>query len=150
MTPAEPATSHASAAASLLRHDLITPINHILGFCELLIDDAEEKGRIYRGQSLRSIRAYGKQALGAVDRAVAHAVDSGRPADLSTLARALHAPTAAISEACDALEETSRAVPDRVVFLDDLAKIRQAAARLVIMAGQMSATSTATPGRSSA
>ena len=124
-------------AAALLRHDLITPVNHILGYCDLLVDDAEENGRIYRLQSLRVVRTLGKEALGAIDRALARALDGDGPAEIASLGRALLAPSAAIVEACNAMAEASSGASDGPGFLDDLAKIREAGARLVLIAEQM-------------
>jgi len=135
----------APGAASLLRHDLIAPINHILGYCDLLVDDAEARGRAFRSQGLRSVRSLGKQALGAIDRALDRAADGGRPVDVAALGHELRGPAAAIGEACNAIEEASSRAPDRRAFLEDLAKIREAAARLALMAGQMVENPGATP-----
>lgn len=133
-------------AAVLLRHDLVAPITQILGYCELLIDDAEEKGRVYRSQSLRSIRALGKQVLAAIDRVLLGPADLGLPGDLAALVPTILIPIRAISEACNALEDASSVVPDRGDFLVDLARIREAASALTAMVRQASVTPASSPG----
>lgn len=51
MTP-----SQAQSTAEF-RHRLLTPVNHILGYAELLIEDAEAEGRADALDALRSIHA---------------------------------------------------------------------------------------------
>ncbi len=124
-------------AASNLRHDLVTPVNHILGYCDLLIEDAESKGQVYRSRSVRAVRDLGKLALAAIDRALARAVERGRPLDVVAMGRDLAAPVAAVIEACRAIEEVAARAPDPDAFLEDLARIREAAVHLSEAAGRL-------------
>ncbi len=126
--------------ASNLRHDLITPLNQILGYADLLIVDAEDQGRTFRAMSLRAIQAMGRRALEAIDDALIREPDPGRPPDLVGLGPGVAVTSDAIVEACRALEDASAQVPDRASFLEDLARVRQAAATLGKMARRMAET----------
>jgi signal transduction histidine kinase len=44
-----------ASPAARLRHDLRTPVNHILGYGEMLLEDAEATGRAGRAASLARI-----------------------------------------------------------------------------------------------
>ena len=122
-----------SEVHSRLRHDLIGPLGRILGYSELLIEDARAKGRSFRAQVLGSILALGKEALEAIDRALIHDRPRDRPTDLASLAPGVITPSNAIIRACQTLEDASGQVPDRLEFLDDLAMIRQDSALLIEM-----------------
>ena len=121
-------------AASTLRHDLVTPINHILGYCEILVEDADEKGKVYRSRSVRSVQELGRLALNAIDRALVTPGDGLRPLDLPGMGRALLGPCSAIVEACRAIEEASGPSRDSSPFFDDLTRIREAAGQLTVRA----------------
>jgi adenylate cyclase len=51
------------AALSQMRHDLRTPINHILGYSEMLAEDVEAAGRQNMLRDLNKIQAGGRQLL---------------------------------------------------------------------------------------
>ncbi len=134
-----------AAAASQLRHDLITPVNHILGFAELLIEEAEERGRSHLVDRLGTVRTLGKQVLEGIDHALAQASEVGLPTDLAGLGLALLGPCGSITETCDDIEGAVGQAPDRAFFLGDLAKVRDAASRLTAIAGRLSAPPIAPP-----
>ncbi len=50
-------------ALKTLRHDLRTPINHILGYTDMLVEDAGEIGITQYEDALRRIRAGGRALL---------------------------------------------------------------------------------------
>ncbi len=135
-----------AAAASRLRHDLITPVNHILGFTELLIEEAAERDRGHLVGRLDAVRGLGKEILEGIDHALALASEHGLPADLAGLGQSLIAPCGAIIESCDEVEDAVGQAPDRAFFLGDLAKVRDAAARLAVIAGRLGAGPDAPPG----
>ena len=128
-----------------LRHDLIGPLSRILGYCDLLADDAEAQGRSYRAQSLRAIRVLGLEALQAIDKATIRWPDDRR-IDIESLIPGILTPARAIIEACDAIEEASSQVPDRPTFLEDLARVRDDAALLIAMVWQTDADPAGAPG----
>jgi class 3 adenylate cyclase len=50
-----------------IRHDLRTPLNHILGYCDLWLEDAPEKLLEGFQADLEKIRAWGRQTLARLD-----------------------------------------------------------------------------------
>ncbi len=60
--------SHTSPdAASQLRHDLKTPVNHIIGYSEMLLEDAEECGNESSASDLKKIRFAAQELLGLIN-----------------------------------------------------------------------------------
>ena len=60
--------SHTSPdAASQLRHDLKTPVNHIIGYSEMLLEDAEECGNDSSAADLKKIRSAAQELLGLIN-----------------------------------------------------------------------------------
>ena len=109
-------------AQAQLRHDLRTPLNHIIGYTEMLLEDAtvhQQRDRLERALAgapagLELINA----ALGSARRIV--------PGDVAQLYAALQAPRETIVEAVAALLPES----DGEAFSADLKKILSAADRL--------------------
>jgi signal transduction histidine kinase len=60
------------AALSELRHNLRTPINHVLGYTEMLIEDASEARNHAALEALRQIHSTARGALGDVNAALAN------------------------------------------------------------------------------
>lgn len=54
-------------AASQLRHDLRTPVNHIIGYSEMLLEDAEECGNESSASDLKKIRSAAQELLGLIN-----------------------------------------------------------------------------------
>lgn len=111
--------------ASRLRHELRTPINHILGYAELLMEDAEDGGLAEASAHLLAIRDHGKQLLNLVPRLAAPGGDG---------ASAMRAHLDQIAATCALLEGDADA-PAGDAFRTDLGKIRAACARLANLAG---------------
>ena len=60
--------SHSSPdAASQLRHDLRTPVNHIIGYSEMLLEDAEDCGNESGASDLKKIRSAAHELLGLIN-----------------------------------------------------------------------------------
>lgn len=126
------------ADLSKLRHDLRTPVNHILGYSELLIEDAEDNWRDDLVSPLRLILAHGRAALSAIDQIRAPEPDDDNPgdldADLAVLADRLRLTLNPILDATRLLREGNPAL----AFGRDLDRIDDAVARLVELARRAS------------
>ena len=76
-TPAEPSEADWAAAEqrarevfiSAKRHDLRTPINAIIGYSEMLLEDAEDNGESW-ASDLERIRDAGRSLLATVDQTI--------------------------------------------------------------------------------
>ena len=60
------------------RHDLLTPVNHIIGYCEILIEDAEGSGQEQTLAGLKSILDQGRHLLEDIQRAMPSAARRAR------------------------------------------------------------------------
>ena len=112
-----------------LRHDLRTPINHVIGYSELLLEVAEDRGEAALTPDLRRIHAAGRQLLALVDELLNPAkLDCGVSLDL--LSEGLRTPLNAVIGYSDLLREEAedRGWGD---LLPDLAKIHAAGNRLL-------------------
>src|SRR4051812_32187130 len=79
-----------------LRHELRTPINHIVGYSELLLDEAEDLGLDAVVDDLRKIHQAGTVLLSLVNDALdANRLATAGP-DLDELSQALRTPLNAI------------------------------------------------------
>lgn len=116
-TPLDPATT------AELRHELRTPVNHILGYAELLAEDAPRDTPT--GAALDAIRVAAREVLAAIN----HALPPSGAADesaLQTLLTALRAPQSRILSQTAALDLANADAQ----FRADIAKIAEAARHL--------------------
>src|SRR5215467_1806660 len=114
---------------SEVRHNLRTPINHILGYGEMLMEDAEDQGREEFLPDLRRILEDGKLALAVINGALTPATNEVYEPQIHEMSDALVSPVTAI------LEIIKRIEPGLVS--GDVAKIRTAAQKLLSMAGEL-------------
>jgi sigma-B regulation protein RsbU (phosphoserine phosphatase) len=63
----KPDSQSSPDAASQLRHDLRTPVNHIIGYSEMLLEDAEECRNESSASDLKKIRSAALELLGLID-----------------------------------------------------------------------------------
>ena len=113
-----------------LRHDLRTPVNQIIGYCEMLLEDAQEPDFAHRQQACTD-------ALHA-SRNVTSLIDAGLPADVTVLNaeavrrlyEAIRDPQARILAAMGSLLLNGKAA-DSVEYVGDVRRIREAAERLI-------------------
>ncbi len=112
-------------ALSELRHELRTPINQIVGYCEMLLEDSDAAEHAPRRTALADALAAVRAALAEIDRALPAGRSDVRPADADTLHSTLRSPREQILKATEAL----LADPDHA-FVNDVRKIRSAAERL--------------------
>lgn len=108
---------------SRIRHDLRTPINHILGYCELLIDE----GGLPSGfvSDLRRIHGGGQQMLGLIREFFDEATFGERPRDLRLLCHELRTPVNHIVGYAELLEEQAEE-GGLTALLPDFRKIAEA------------------------
>jgi len=124
----------ANEVASVLRHDLVTPINLIVGYCDLLMIETTERGETARLAPLRSIRSSGFAMLHLIDQTLLTDQPDRSVADLEELAQAMGGPAAALVRTCDNLSDSIDGDASRSDFIDDLRKIRAAGLQMIEMA----------------
>jgi K+-sensing histidine kinase KdpD len=72
-----------------LRHDLRTPVNHIIGYSELLLEKTEEQGSLDLGQRLATITKLGHALLKQLTDALATDRFAGGPLAVAKVRRDL-------------------------------------------------------------
>lgn len=116
-------------ALSKLRHALRTPLNQIIGYCEMLMESAEEFGANAILRDLKRIHTSGGQLLALINDALAPwKVETGK-IDVETMRRDMRVPLNAIigyAELC--LDESTQVGKESLVA--DLKKILKAANNL--------------------
>ena len=74
-------------AVAQLRHDLRTPVNHIIGYSEMLLEDAEETANEASSADLKKIRSAAQELLGLINTrlVVGGLEETPKSADASSL-----------------------------------------------------------------
>jgi class 3 adenylate cyclase len=112
-----------------LRHELHTPLNHIIGYSEMLLEELDDPGAAEAVGVLRQIRADARQVLERVDDFLSPArVESGG-VDLGALPRALGLTLQTLVAATQALRARAAAIGAGHV-LPDVERIASAASLL--------------------
>ncbi|HWZ27634.1 MAG TPA: protein kinase [Gemmatimonadales bacterium] len=119
-----------SNPVAALRHDLRTPVNHIVGYAEMLIEDLEGPENAERRKALEATLAAARDALKLISLVLAPTRDAVEPSEVSGLYHKLEDPQHRILEAVHALLAAAGESPTPT-FAEDLHKIEAAAARLV-------------------
>ena len=127
----------ANEAASVLRHDLVTPINLIVGYSDLLMGELIDRGEGSRLVLLRSIRASGFALLRLIDQTLLADQPERSIADLEELAQAMNGPAMTLVQTCGTLSESIAEDAYRDDFADDVQKIRAAGLQMIEMAKSM-------------
>jgi len=116
-------------AAKQLRHELRTPVNHIVGYAEMLLEDLEgpdsERARALLEAAIEGAR----EILGLINGALPPSLAEPSPSDVESLYASLQPPRRRVIEAAAALASTPPISGDEAA-LDDLRRIREAAERL--------------------
>ncbi len=109
-----------------LRHELRTPVNHLIGYTELLLEDASDDSGPW-GAHLQRIHDAGRGVLAPIDDVIAALRDRADTAPAIARIRPL---LAEVADACELLDTEAhrRGATDAVA---DLAIIRNAAAQLL-------------------
>lgn len=116
-----------------LRHDLRTPVNHIVGYCEMLLEDTGAAAP-ERRESLEGILAAVREALALIDATLPPTLTALSPDTLGGLLRSLRGPQGRIVDATSRLLTMPDVTKD-AQSAADVAKIREAAERLLEAAG---------------
>jgi CheY-like chemotaxis protein len=125
---------HATAADLFrtLRHELRTPINHIVGYSELLLEEAEDLGLAAVIDELRKIHQAGTQLLSLVNDALdANRLATAGP-DLDLLSAALRTPLNAVIGYSDLLQEEATD-GGYLSLVPDLRRIELAGKHLLVL-----------------
>src|SRR5207302_7495684 len=119
-----------SNPVAALRHDLRTPVNHIVGYAEMLLEDLQGEGHESRRRSLEQALAAARDALKAISLVLAPTRDAIEPGELTGLYARLEDPQQRILKAVKSiLALTDATIGEEMV--EDLRKIEAAAGRLV-------------------
>jgi adenylate cyclase len=111
-----------------LRHDLLTPVNHLMGYSEMLAEDLGDRGELECAKLAVAINAAAKDALFLIQQAL----PSGEGSNLQwfeSLGPVIRGPVDTIIQLVDTIRSESRE-PLRTDIEDDLKKIVVAAGRL--------------------
>jgi CheY-like chemotaxis protein/tRNA A-37 threonylcarbamoyl transferase component Bud32 len=119
-----------SNPVAALRHDLRTPVNHIVGYAEMLIEDLGGPEHAEQRSALERTIAAARDALRVISLVLAPTRDAVEAAELSGLYHRLEEPQRRILDAVHALLAAAGEVPTPT-FAEDLRKIEEAAGRLV-------------------
>ena len=113
-----------------LRHDLRTPVNHIVGYTEMLLEDSEEPAFADCRTLLQDILSAAREVLLLINGALPPTRNEVSPSELATLYSSIRIPQGRILGAIRNLLASPSAPPGDE-FPQDLLRIRAAAERLV-------------------
>ncbi|MGD2068781.1 MAG: response regulator [Gemmatimonadota bacterium] len=135
------------AAIGHVRHELKTPINGILGYSEMLLEDLEDEDRGAMASDLERIGKGGRQLLRLIDSTldpgkIEQAVDIDLDAYSSEIRVNLRNPINAVIGYAELLIEHAEE-NDGDAYLDDLGRIRNAAFRLLELSQDLVEVATA-------
>ena len=119
-----------SNPVAALRHDLRTPVNHIVGYAEMLIEDLSGPEHATRRAALETAIGAAREALKAISLALAPTRDSIEPGELTGLYARLEGPQKKIIDAIRSVMTATGEMPTEN-FLEDLQRIEAAAGKLV-------------------
>jgi len=113
-----------------LRHDLRTPVNHIVGYAEMLLEDLPAPAHARERAALEQTIVAARDALGVISVVLASTRHEVAAAELDDLYARLAEPQRRILDAVRGLLAATGEAPTPT-FADDLARILAAAERLV-------------------
>jgi len=127
MTDGEPGPVH--EASKQLRHELRTPINHIIGYAEMLLEDSAEAGHAARRERLAEIIGAAGDILARINTAFSPSGSEPTADDVRALYASLQPPCGRMVTALDSLLLLPGVAEDKD-FTGDLDRIREAVAKL--------------------
>jgi class 3 adenylate cyclase len=107
-----------------VRHALRTPINHLLGYCEMLLEEGEVPDSFRR--DLERIQVSGRQLLNLINEHFDQAQPRREPQDLQRLYHDLRTPVNHVVGYCELLQDEAAEMGKRQ-FVPELQKIHDAA-----------------------
>jgi His Kinase A (phosphoacceptor) domain. len=113
-----------------LRHELRTPVNQIVGYCEMLIEDAQEPAFAHRRQPLSEALTAVRSAISMIDAGLPPTATTIETESIRKLYESLHVPQTRIIDAMSGLLRNATGVAD-ADFIADVCRIRDAAERLL-------------------
>jgi len=116
-------------ASKQLRHELRTPVNHIVGYAEMLLEDAVDPAHADRRERLEEVIAGAREVLVQINSALPPAREGLSSRDVTALYAALQPPRERIVVAVAALTEAPGVAED-AEFSADLRRIGEATTRL--------------------
>jgi CheY-like chemotaxis protein len=125
---AESGNGLSPGALGELRHDLRTPLNHVIGYAEMLLEDAADPALAARRKPLEETLAAAREALGLINDTLSSTRGAGAR-EVLQLYDALHGPRTRIVLAASALLPAADDGADGT-FTADVRKILAAAERL--------------------
>ena len=137
----EPLTGEALAH---LRHELRTPINHILGYTEILLEDAQESGIGSFAPALREMNAGGRRLLEWIQTILADGGGGVTEAQLESLAAKVRPQTGRMLASAEALAVGLKDSGNEDA-LTDVARVAVACRRLISMVGEMTGAAPEAP-----
>jgi adenylate cyclase len=116
----------APTALAHLRHELHTPLNHVIGFAEMLLEEVEESGTAALAPALQSVHGEAQRLLGRLDATLAAATEQSEAT--AKLAAEIGPSLGTLAQSIGALERASAAAGG--ARAGDVARIAAAARRL--------------------
>ena len=105
-----------------LRHDLVGPLVRIIGYCELLNEDAASPEQEPRRERLVQMKRLAQEARRSIDAALLNRDGQGQPS-MTSLSQTLTLSTQEMLVVSQALLQGLQNAPDRNVVLDDLLRL---------------------------
>jgi pimeloyl-ACP methyl ester carboxylesterase/DNA-binding response OmpR family regulator len=122
-----------------MRHELRTPVNHIIGYSEMLLEEHNEAAETTRRLQLTALVAAGKTLLGVINDSLATA-ERAREIDLELIQRRIDPPIEEVILTSQTAQQQLTEANTLDPAISDLQKIEQAARRLrALVAGEVPA-----------
>src|SRR6185503_11026345 len=116
--------------ATSLKHELRTPLNHIIGYCEMLMEDAQDRGEEALIADLQRIHLAGRRLLAVVNDLFDATKLPSEKLSESTLHHEVRTPLNQIIGYAEMMQEEAHERGQSSV-VDDLGKIHAAAKQLL-------------------
>ncbi len=116
-----------AAEVSALRHDLRTPVNHIVGYCELLLEESGPED-VPRRKALQAAIASAREVLTLIEKALPSSGQGVTGSDVEALRTRMRPSHDRILAAMEALHPAGTPTPPDAA---DIAKVRRATGQLL-------------------